>query len=346
MLYALCHLIYVWCHLIISQHHYALWEVFTVLHRFLPESRGFWSIPVIPGELQFPFCQNGIGIPRMEWHLEWTGMESSDLVNLFNGCFFFLDQAAWPLPNPVTTVHFQLLTSFLPPPPSSITATTILTSTTTTMWPAQPPSGPLVTAHSWAKPGWAHQPWLPMPLTPHHGPHAWWLQHHCPFAPICTPPIDSPLPHHCLHAHQPSQQPQWLPHHCLFMPRQFSLPCHPLTCPPTKPVDPNDAMSLPIHAHSCPPLIWTATSPANWLVMPKSSSVQFSEDFCEPWTGPMVWSRQVSEPWTGPLVQVQFTVKFPTQFSTQKKSLDYFWKSKHGLITIPFILKAFPDGLV
>ena len=36
------------------------------------------------------------------------------------------------------------------------------------------------------------------------------------------------------------------------------------------------------------------------LVLPKSGSVRFFEDFHEPGTGPMVWFRQMSEPWTGP----------------------------------------------
>ena len=36
------------------------------------------------------------------------------------------------------------------------------------------------------------------------------------------------------------------------------------------------------------------------VVLPKSSSVWFFEDFCEPGTGPMVQFRQMSEPWTGP----------------------------------------------
>jgi hypothetical protein len=36
------------------------------------------------------------------------------------------------------------------------------------------------------------------------------------------------------------------------------------------------------------------------VVMPKSGSVRFFEDFCEPGTGPMVRFRQMSEPWTGP----------------------------------------------
>ena len=38
-------------------------------------------------------------------------------------------------------------------------------------------------------------------------------------------------------------------------------------------------------------------------------------------------------------------VNFPTQFSTQKEGFGCFWKYKHSLITIPFILKAFLDGL-
>ena len=36
------------------------------------------------------------------------------------------------------------------------------------------------------------------------------------------------------------------------------------------------------------------------VVLPKSGSVRFFEDFCEPGTGPMVRFRQMSEPWTGP----------------------------------------------
>ena len=36
------------------------------------------------------------------------------------------------------------------------------------------------------------------------------------------------------------------------------------------------------------------------VVLPKSGSVWFFEDFFEPGTGPMVQSRQMSEPWTGP----------------------------------------------
>ena len=36
------------------------------------------------------------------------------------------------------------------------------------------------------------------------------------------------------------------------------------------------------------------------LVMPRSGSVQFFDDFCEPGTGPMVQFKQMSEPWTGP----------------------------------------------
>ena len=36
------------------------------------------------------------------------------------------------------------------------------------------------------------------------------------------------------------------------------------------------------------------------VVLLKSGSVWFFEDFCEPGTGPMVQFRQMSEPWTGP----------------------------------------------
>ena len=36
------------------------------------------------------------------------------------------------------------------------------------------------------------------------------------------------------------------------------------------------------------------------VVMPKSGSVRFFEDFREPGTGPTVRFRQMSEPWTGP----------------------------------------------
>ena len=36
------------------------------------------------------------------------------------------------------------------------------------------------------------------------------------------------------------------------------------------------------------------------VVLPKSGSVQFFEDFHEPGTGPMVRFRQMSEPWTRP----------------------------------------------
>ena len=38
----------------------------------------------------------------------------------------------------------------------------------------------------------------------------------------------------------------------------------------------------------------------NEIVLPKSGSVRFFEDFREPGTGPMVRFRQMSEPWTGP----------------------------------------------
>ena len=41
-------------------------------------------------------------------------------------------------------------------------------------------------------------------------------------------------------------------------------------------------------------------SSAWWVVLPKSGSVRFFEDFHEPRTGPMVRFRQMSEPWTGP----------------------------------------------
>jgi hypothetical protein len=36
------------------------------------------------------------------------------------------------------------------------------------------------------------------------------------------------------------------------------------------------------------------------VVLPKSGSVRFFEDFREPGIGPMVRFRQMPEPWTGP----------------------------------------------
>ena len=50
----------------------------------------------------------------------------------------------------------------------------------------------------------------------------------------------------------------------------------------------------------------------SWIVMVKSSSVQFFPNFTEPWTGPMVQSSYFAELWTEPLVLVH---KGPVQGS-------------------------------
>ena len=79
------------------------------------------------------------------------------------------------------------------------------------------------------------------------------------------------------------------------------------------------------------------------IVMPKSGSVQFSDDFREPWTGPMVRSRQVSD--LGPDHWFRSSsgsnlfepVKFLTRFSAQKQVPSYFWKSNNN----PIYFKTF-----
>ena len=87
------------------------------------------------------------------------------------------------------------------------------------------------------------------------------------------------------------------------------------------------------------------------VVMLKSGSVQFFEDFCEPGTGLWFGSGKclnlgLDHRFRSSSVSNLFEpVNFPTQFSIQKEGLGYFWKSKHSLITIPLVLKAFPDGL-